>query len=87
MAHQLHHVTRCGAADDTLCSAKEPAAARNIAFCIAQLSLSDKALRKLGDMWKTYHLALCDEAILGYFKVRGRPRPDNASNRTSLQSP
>ena len=87
MAHQLHHVTRCGAADDTLCSAKEPAAARNIAFCIAQLSLSDKALRKLGDMWKAYHLALCDEAILGYFKVRGRPRPDNASNRTSLQSP
>jgi hypothetical protein len=48
---------------------KEPAAARNIAFCIAQLSLSDKALRKLGDIWKTYHLALCDEAVLGYFKV------------------
>jgi condensin complex subunit 1 len=58
----------------TLCSAQEPAAARNIAFCIAQLSLSDKALRKLGDMWKTYHLALCDEAILGYFKVR-YPKP------------
>jgi hypothetical protein len=49
---------------------QEPTAARNIAFCIAQLSLSDKALRKLGDMWKTYHVALGDEAVLGYFKVR-----------------
>lgn len=51
---------------------QDPPAARNIAFCIAQLALSDKALRKLADMWKAYHVTLSDEVVLGHFKVLHR---------------
>ena len=50
---------------------QEPAAARNIAFCIGQLALSDKALRRLADAWKCYHAALADEAVLAHFQVQG----------------
>ncbi len=40
---------------ETFLFAQEPAAARNIAFCIGQLALSDKALRRLADLWKVRH--------------------------------
>ncbi len=49
--------------------AQEPAAARNIAFCIAQLQLSDKALRRLAELWKVYHAALADPTVLSHFQA------------------
>lgn len=48
---------------------QEAAAARNIAYCITQLALTDKAVRRLVEQWRSYHTALSHSAVLTHFQV------------------
>ncbi len=54
-------------------AAQNPAAARNIAYCITQLALTDKAVRRLGEQWRSYQVALADVSVLAHFQAGRRP--------------
>ena len=56
-------------------AAQNPAAARNIAYCITQLALTDKAVRRLGEQWRSYQAALADPTVVVHFKVGRKPLP------------
>ncbi|XP_020273026.1 condensin complex subunit 1 isoform X1 [Asparagus officinalis] len=40
-----------------------------IAYCLSQLTFSEKGLKKLIDSFKTYEHALCEDSVMDYFRV------------------
>ena len=42
---------------------------RNIGFCLGQLSIGEKGLRKMADMFRCYKDCLADPQVLTFFQV------------------
>lgn len=40
-----------------------------IAYCLSQLTFSEKGLKKLIDSFKTYEHALCEDSVMDYFRI------------------
>ncbi|KAI5084153.1 hypothetical protein GOP47_0000322 [Adiantum capillus-veneris] len=47
----------------------EPKQWQNIAYCLSQLTYTDKGIKKLADLLKSYQHALAVEEVLNHFKV------------------
>lgn len=39
---------------------------RDLAYCISQLNISERGLRKMNDNFKSFSAAICDETVYGY---------------------
>lgn len=40
-----------------------------IAYCLSQLTFSEKGLKKLIDLFKAYEHSLCEDSVMDYFRV------------------
>lgn len=73
---------------DKLCArfanAREPRVWRNLAYCLSQLALTEKAVKRMGDQFKSYAEALLDPEVAEHFRAAlGKARRFASSDKKS----